>query len=197
MKLLKKIFNKDVIKNQRGSTLSITIIVIAVLSFSITAITKTTVNLSGSTTAELVAVNNESKGKALITQSINEFETYITATDSYTDFNNVEIGRLLRDYGVVITDDTSKFPQFGDLNGKTTKVYKFSFNLANGDTLYKYAYMSNSGSAVDTYLPFEFSIATEGDLILNGGYYDDISMYGKNIKGNIRNIGIIFINVFR
>ena len=180
-KLFKKLFHNKIINNQRGSTLSITIIVVAVLAFSITSITKMTVNLSGSTTAELEAVNDESIGKGLITQSIFEFEQYIVATNSYDDFNNIEISRILNTYNVIVTDETSNFPDFGDSNGNLTKVYKFAYTLLNGATLHKYAYMSNSGSSVDTFHPYEFTLGTEGDLILNGGYYDEIMMFGNNI----------------
>jgi hypothetical protein len=180
-KFLRKLFNKDILNNQRGSSLSITIVVIAVMAFSVTSITKLTVNLSSSTTAELESVNDESIGKGLITQAIADFETYITATDSYVDFNNTEIPRILNTYNVIVSDETDNFDDFGDNNGKLTKVYKFSFVLANGGTLYKYAYMSNSGSSYETFHPFDFSIGTEGDLILNGGFYDDVKMFGNSI----------------
>ena len=181
LRLIKKFFNKDIVNNQRGSTLSITIIVVAVLAFSITSITKATVNLSGSTTTEIKAVNNESEGKGLITQAIKEFEQYITDTDSYTDYNNTEIPRVLSTYNVIVSDETANFDGFGDRDGNETKVYKFSYILNQGDSLYKYAFMSNSGSSYETYHPFDFSIGTEGDLILNGGLYNDIKMFGENI----------------
>ena len=181
LRLIKKLFNKDIVNNQRGSTLSITIIVVAVLAFSITSITKATVNLSGSTTTEIKAVNNESEGKGLITQAIKEFEQYITDTDSYTDYNNTEIPRVLSTYNVIVSDETANFDGFGDRDGNETKVYKFSYILNQGDSLYKYAFMSNSGSSYETYHPFDFSIGTEGDLILNGGLYNDIKMFGENI----------------
>ena len=181
LRLIKKLFNKDIVNNQRGSTLSITIIVVAVLAFSITSITKATVNLSGSTTTEINAVNNESEGKGLITQAIKEFEQYITDTDSYTDYNNTEIPRVLSTYNVIVSDETANFDGFGDRDGNETKVYKFSYILNQGDSLYKYAFMSNSGSSYETYHPFDFSIGTEGDLILNGGLYNDIKMFGENI----------------
>ena len=179
--MFNKIFKNQILNNNRGSSLTITLVVIAVMAFSLTSITKMTINLSGSTTAELNSVADESLAKGLITQAISEFEDYIVATDSYTDFNNAEIPRILSELNVIVNDVTAQFPEFGDNAGRTTTVYKFAFDLDNGDTLYKYAYMSNMGSSVDTYLPFEFSIGTEGDLILNGGYYDEIKMFGERI----------------
>ena len=179
--MLKKLFDLSVLKNQKGSTLSITIIVVAVLAFSITAITNMSVNLSSSTTAVLNNTNDESTAKGLITQAISEFEQYIIDTNSYDDFNNVEIPRIQSELGVIVSDETDNFPDFGDFSGKLTKVYKFAYTLNNGSTIYKYAYMANSGSSLNTYFPYEYLLGTEGDLILNGGYYEDTMIFGKNI----------------
>lgn len=178
MKLMRKIFSNKITNNQKGSSLAITIIVIAVLAFSITSITTMTVNLSGATTAELRAVNNESIAKGLITAAIDEFQTFIDADGLPEDFDTLAI---LTKYNVLAADVTIQFPDFGDINGVISSVFKFEYGLTNGDTLYKLVYVSSSGTAFETDKPLEFGLATEGDLILNGGYYDEVKMFGENI----------------
>jgi hypothetical protein len=179
--MLKKIFNNRILNNQRGSTLTITIVVIAVLTFSITSITKLTINLSGSTSSYVDNVNDEAIGKGLIIEAIGQFQSYIDNSGTFEDFNNVEIPRLLSELTVIVEDVTDLFPEFGETAEATTMVYKFAYLLDNGDTLYKYVYVSTTGSSYDTYDPYEFALGTEGDLILNGGVYEDLMMFGNNV----------------
>ena len=74
LKKIKKFFSKSHIINHRGSVMSVALVVITVLSFSITTITHVSVNLAGSTTVQLEKVNNENTAKGLINQAIGEFE---------------------------------------------------------------------------------------------------------------------------
>lgn len=180
--MFKRLFNKfGILHNQKGSSLSTAIIVVAVLAFSVTTITRLTITLSGTTTTILENVNDEADGKGLITKAINDFEIYIEAGNSYDDYNTTQIPAVFTSIGVIVTDETDNFPDFGEGSGNLTKVYKFAYPLSQGDTIYKYVYVSSAGSTYETYHPFDFSIGTEGDLILNGGYYEDIKMFGNNI----------------
>ncbi len=169
--------------NERGSTLTMTIIVIAVLSFTVTTVTAASINLSGQVTHELDQANDESVAKALITQSISDLEDFVNNGGSFPDFNSNEIGRIYNDYQVIVNDVTSEYPDFDDSGTGDTisKVYKFSYALDNGNTLVKYAYLSSAGTSLDSPHPFSFSLGTNGDLILNGGYYDEIDLFGNNI----------------
>jgi hypothetical protein len=179
--LIKEKFKNSVIKNERGSTLTMTIIVIAVLSFTVTSITSSTINLSSATTVEIEQTFNESEAKGLITQSISELEAFMLDGGTYDGFNLTEISRIYNTYSVDVDDVTDQFPDFGDVNGAVTKVYRFAYLLDSGQELVKYAYLSVAGSNLDTPHPFEYSLGTNGDLILNGGYYDEVSMFGNNI----------------
>lgn len=181
IKWLQKRLKNDPVLNQRGSTLSMALIVIAVLSFTVTSVTGATITLSGTTQQELFNSNDESIGKGLITQGINDLETFLSNGGTYADFNATEIARLFSTYGLIVEDVTSTYPDFGLINGVESKVYKFSYNLSNGIKLVKLAYVSSSGSNVNTPHPFEFTLGTNGTLILNGGYYEEIDMFGKSI----------------
>ena len=181
MKFIKKLFNNNIITNEQGSTLSMAIIVIAVLSFTVTTVTGATISLSSTTTQQIENTNDESVGMGLITQALSEMEVYITAGGTYSDFNNIEAPRMLLDYSVDVTDVTAQFPDFGDVSGVESYVYRFAYTLSSGTDLVKYAYISVSGSTVSSPHPFQFSLGTNGDLVLNGGYYDEVDMFGNNI----------------
>lgn len=186
LKKIKRYFNKTYINNERGSVMSIALIVITILTFSITTITQVTVNLAGATTLEIQQVNSENEAKSLINISINEFKYYINDPDElgtfgdFTTFNNVEIGRISDEYGVVVTDVTIDLG-YGTSGNVDSVAYKFAHTLSNGATLYKYSIVSNYGTELLNFEPFDYSIGTNGTLILNGGRYTEMLMYGNKI----------------
>ncbi len=183
-KKIRKYFHNSPLNNERGSSLSVALIVIAILSFSMTTITGVNVNLAGSTTMKLDQVNNENVAKGLINQAISEFEAYVDSVDALDDFNDTEIPRILNDYGVVVTDETD-FPEneeFGSDGDHESRIYRFAFTLNDGKVIYKFEYVSNGGTAVENLNPFDFSLATNEHLIMNSGYYNEIQLYGDEVQ---------------
>ncbi len=182
MKKFKKLFKKSILNNERGSALVTAIAVITVLTFSLTTITQVTVNLSGATTLEIEQVNSDSTAKGLISIAINEFEEYIEFTDpgNYTAFDNTEIPRIFADYGVIVTDESAALG-YGEEGSSESAAYKFAVELPNDSVIYKLCFVSNVGSELVGFTPFEFSVGTNGTLILNGGRYDVEKIYGHDI----------------
>jgi len=183
-KKIKKYFQKSPINNERGSSISIALIVIAILTFSMTTITGVNVNLAGSTNIKLEQVSDENIAKGLINQAISEFESFVDSDAKLDEFNNTEIARILNDYGIVVTDETD-FPEneeFGSDGDHESRIYRFAYTLNNGSVLYKFEYVSNGGTAVENLNPFDFSLATNEKLILNSGFYDEITLYGNEVK---------------
>ena len=86
--------------------------------------------------------------------------------------------------GVGIINSTELFDGFGDNDNVNSRIYKFTYQMSNGQTLFKYSYISAVGSTVDTPHPFSFSVGTDADLVLNGGYYENVSLYGKNLSNH-------------
>ena len=177
-KYLKRLNNS----NERGSVLSIALIVIAILTFSITTITQVTVNLAGATTLEMQQVSTENNAKGLINIAISEFQYFIEDPDElgtegdYTTFINVHIPRIYNDYDVTVSEESNIVD--GEVQSAT---YKFTYSLPNGAILTKYAYVSNRGSELLNFEPFDYSLGTNGILILNGGRYDDMMIHGDEI----------------
>jgi hypothetical protein len=178
---LRKLFRNKLLNNQKGSTLTITLAVIAVLSFSVVSVTRLTVNLSNATSQHMQAANDEALGKALITKAISDMQLYITTEGSYDGFDTSVKPLIEDELGVGILNSTEFFDGFGDNGNVHSRIYKFSYAMTNGQTLFKYSYISAFGTTVDTPNPFSFSMGTDADLILNGGYYSNVDLYGKNI----------------
>ncbi len=178
---LKKILKKSLRSSERGSVMSVTLIVITILSFSITTITSISVNLAGSTTLKLEQVNDENTAKGLIRQAMSEFEATITVDEAYDNFVINEIPRILSDYGVIVTDETANIPEYGVFGEIESRAFKFAYLLKNGNYLVKYSFVSNYGSSVENFNPFDYSIGTSGTLLMNGGYYDEIIIFGQEI----------------
>lgn len=189
LKRIKKFFKKSPIKDNRGSVMSVALIVITILTFSMTSITTISVNLAGATKVKLAQVNEENTGKGTILQSISELKEYIESEGSITALDEVLATLTAYDKLTVsdVTDDLDYDPDddFGNGNdgpaGHESRIYKFAYELADGELLVKLAYVSNGGTAVAELNPFDFSLSTNEKLILNGGYYDEITLYGNDV----------------
>jgi len=180
-KKIKNFLKNSLKSNERGSVMSVTLIVITILAFSITTITSVTVNLAGSTTHKLEQVNDENTAKGLIRQAISEFEEVITVDEAYDNFILNHIPRILTDYNVIVTDETENIPEYGVFGEIESRAFRFAYLLNNGNYLVKYSYVSNFGSSVENFNPFDYSIGTSGTLLMNGGYYDEINIFGQEI----------------
>ncbi len=175
MKKFLKNLMKKFESNNRGSALTTSIVVMIVITLSVTAITNITINQLRSTSIKLDIVNEENIAKRLIQQAIGEFEVYPGDFDTY---EASEISNVLSTYGIVVTNVSS---QFGSTQSGVARVYKFSYTLDSGTILSMYSFASPSGSTADDFEPYSFSMATNGTLMLNGGYIENASLFGDDI----------------
>ena len=191
------------IKNERGSVLSVSLIVIALLSFSLSVVTGDTLNLTGQTTEVHENIQGTSYGKKILDMALEEMKEYILASSSsypVTDYLTNKAPEIETNYGVVSTDVTS----LEDLDPETQVAIKLSLALEDGITISRttfYTFISDTnnnltGSAAvaeilndpenfdpnDPYeINFYFSLVTSGDFIMNGGYYNFPALYAANV----------------
>lgn len=186
-KFLKKLKKKSN-QNQQGSVLVVALIVMVVLTASVTAITNLTIDQEYATQIKSETVFEETTGKSLIQLSISEFEAYIRLTEDFAAYDLVEIPLVETKYGVFVTDvsGTPGFEEFTVTTEGESKAYRFAYPISNGNTLVMYSYVSTTGSSVESFDPFDFSLGTNGDLILSGGYYGQANLFGENIYFGIR-----------
>lgn len=175
--------------NIRGSVLTVSLIVMVVLAASVSAIAQITANQLANTSIRLDDINDENTGKRLIQQSIAEFEAFLDpdmAPDGELD--SIEFNTMLANfavnYDVAVTNvsGTEGFENFGVTIEGESRAYRFAYTLDTGNLLVMYAFMSTVGIATEELDPFDFSLATNGDLILNGGFYRNAGFFGSNIR---------------
>lgn len=184
---IKKLGNK-------GSVLSTSIVVMVVLASSVAAITSIAIQTNKTANLKNEFLTDETTGMKLIEQSISEFEYFITNSTSDTEetifeiYERTVIPVVQSQYGVTVENVTSQYTEEGYTNdiNSTYKayVYRFSYQLESGNTLQMFSYVSSEGSTVnnagDPITPFSFSMGTNGDLILSGGYFDNPTELSDN-----------------
>ncbi len=134
------------VNNQKGSILSVAIIVIVILSFSITTATAYTANVATRTNTVVEQKSDTVLGETLIRQSIAEFKEFIDdlGPQSFTELDSTFsdtafIEYLYSTYDVVVTVNES----YTDTNGNTTaRVYRFSYTKPTGETIFKDLYVT-------------------------------------------------------
>jgi len=171
-------------QKQQGSILIIALVTMIVLSMSIAAIVQITINSYAATERKTELQNDQALGEVKIRQAMYEFETYMFTNKDFNmlDFN--EIPRILTDYGIVVTNvtGTAGFTQFGVTVDGESRAYKFEYPLvATGQTLVMYSYISTVGSIVAGITQYDFSIASNGYVVINSGFIDESSLFGNDI----------------
>jgi hypothetical protein len=187
-KLFKSLKNQSIKINQKGSVLAVTLIVMVVLTASVATVTSLTINQSVQTSIKQDAVVDEVQAKRLIQLAISKFEDFIITNEDFDAYENTEIPRALADYDVTVTNvtGTTGFEEFGLTNEGESRAYRFAYTLENEKVIVMYSYVSTTGSTVQAFNPFDFSLGTNGDLILTGGYYRDAAFFAENVYYNYR-----------
>ncbi len=176
--------------NEKGSVLAVTLVILVVLAASTATITQMTIFQAQATSIKLETVTDEVTAKRLIQQAASDFEDYIDTTGY--DFDGWEISTekttIQSIYNVTITDKSGElgFENFTTTPDGISKAYRFAYTLDNGIDLVMYVYISTVGSAVEQVSPFDYSLGTNGDLILTGTYLRDTSIFADSIYFNAR-----------
>jgi hypothetical protein len=174
------------LSNQRGNILTSAFIIMIVLSMSVMAIGRLALNQLNRANQQVESLTTNLFHQAMLEQSIYEFEEYLVATDY--DFTGYFIDKTtggITDYGVLVEDVSGTIDLYGDytdFDGTDEIVYRFTYSYNGGNSeLIMYSYMSKWGSDAENISPMDFQIATNGDLIINGGYLEDAQIFGDEI----------------
>lgn len=178
-KTLQKFFKKSFVSNERGSALAVTLIVITILTFAIANITSVSVNLAGTTTVLAEGITDDNTAKGYINQTIDEYKTYLINEGSYENYLNVV--RYDNVYGVQVTDVTTSTEGYESGDTVNNRVFRFAYPLSDGSELVKYVYSSYIGTELGGLKTFDFSIGTADDLVLNGGLFTGVKIYGDDV----------------
>lgn len=177
---------KRLLSNPRGSILPSAFIIMIVMSMSVMAIGRLALNQLNRSNQQVESLTTNLYHQAMLEQSIYEFEEYLVNTNY--DFTGYFIDKTtggVTDYGVLVEDvsgTTDLNGDYTDFDGTDEIVYRFTYSYNGGNSqLVMYSYMSKWGSNAEDINPDDFQIATNGDLIINGGYLEDAQIFGDEI----------------
>jgi len=189
--MFKKFFNSNVLNNENGSVLAVVFAVMAVLTLSLTAVTVMTVNTAKVTSFEVRKINSHNTGEGLINEAIEMLRDDITITQEFPtelQLNNIYVGSgldagTLDTYTVRVNDVTADHADegYGDFGDLKIHLFRFDFTLETGNLLVRYLHITTGSSSVESFNPFDYAMGTNGDLILGGGYYNDVKLFGRNV----------------
>lgn len=169
--------------NERGSILAVALIIVTVLTFSVTTITSMSVNLASTTSNEVQDLNEENEAKGKIRLAINQFETYLKDPGTFADFDGYNFlyeNNPDDTFGVTVTEETSNIEGLDDQGTVVARAYKFAVTLTDGRTVVMYDYVSDTGVETEAFGTFDYTIATNGDLVMAGGNYESDDFLGSN-----------------
>lgn len=189
--MFKKLFKSSVLSNESGSVLAVVFAVMAVLTLSLTAVTVMTVNTAKVTSFEVRKINSHNTGEGLINEAIEMLRDEITVTQEFPSdlaLNNIYVGSGLdagtdTTFTVRVNDVTAEHADegYGDFGDIRIHLFRFEFTLETGNLLVRYLHITTGASSIESFNPFDYAVGTNGDLVLGGGYYNDVKMFGKNV----------------
>ncbi|MCF7926083.1 MAG: hypothetical protein K9L74_00710 [Candidatus Izimaplasma sp.] len=172
----KKHILKIPISSERGSVLSMALVIIAVITFAATSVTSMSLNLTAQTREKVASETEESLAKVYINQAIIEFKDYV----NIVGLESVDLTTYTPKYFVIITEISAD--NYDDAtNGDYSRRYKFSFTNPDGTIFYKYLLISNSEFDPEDISVFDYTIGTNGKLYLNSGLFEEVSIFGGSI----------------
>lgn len=179
---LRKLFKS---LNQKGNVLGVSVMVMFVLAGSLATITTISVQQNKTTSIQMENTSDENVGMRLIQQAISDFEAYIIGNENEDLSEQEMMDKVESAYNVRVENVTE------EPITETAFKYRFEYTLNNGNILQMTSLASIEG-ATQNYTndgkpvtPFNYSIVTNGDLIVSGGYFDNPAVTGSDVPTNL------------
>jgi len=178
------------INNQKGSVLSVALIMITLLTFSLTQVSSYTFRVAENTNRTIERNDQENEARFRINQAMEYFkiETRAISQDLFENFEeNFEESTIIEDiydlYGVTVTD-SGKISSGDSEDEFIARTYDFSYTMENGQTLVRTLYATYGGQEFEEYRTYFFGMATNANVMLNGGEFIESHVYGRWINLN-------------
>lgn len=195
------------IRNEKGSVLSVAIIMIALLSFSLTSLTAYTYRTAENTNRVTEENSRDSEGKRLVneavarlkstintnieTEGIEWFKAMTTESTAYDDFKNdgedgiKAIEDSLTDEdgsGITITESDADGEQVFLPDGVHQIGFRVAFPLRDGREVIRNVYFTDQGVEYENFNAFDYTMGSSESVALNGGnYVDSATIYGERM----------------
>lgn len=195
------------IRNEKGSVLSVAIIMIALLSFSLTSLTAYTYRTAENTNRVTEENSRDSEGRRLVneavarldstiksnieTDGIEWFEAMTTDPTAYMDFENDETDgiKAIEDSltseggpGITITESEDRY----DSEFLPPDIHQIGFRIAypltDSREVVRYVYFTDQGLQYEEFDAFDYTMGSNESVALNGGNYtESTTIYGERI----------------
>lgn len=189
------------INNEKGSVMSVAIIVIAILSFSLTSLTAYTYRNASNTnrvieseTSEAVAKRLVNEGLAQLQASIDQkkeeegiqwFQALTTDPSALMDFEYDSVDGIVaieNALGVNIEKVSDQNDTVDTANSLHQIVFRIAYGTSDSREVVKYLYYTDFGAQYEELDAFEYEMGTNGAVALNGGdYKESTQIYGKSV----------------
>jgi hypothetical protein len=157
-----------------------------ILGLAVSGIAQLTVTQYITTSQKIDSINQDMLGEALLEEAVYNFESYLVNNaydfEGYMDDmtnNGVTPTGILVNHVSGTTDTNGDYTGY---DGLENRAYRFTYTYNDGNSfMVLYAFISNTGTYTESLDPFDFQLATNGYLILNGGYMRSPQYFGDTI----------------
>ena len=181
------------LKNEKGSVMTVAVIMIALLSFSLTSVTAYTFRTAENTNRVIEDNTTDSNAKRLVSEALVRFEREINALveehglEIYREFDdNYEdeaiIEEIEADLGVAIRLAPEKYDSEDVLEGVHARAYRIAYPISESREIVRYIYFTDYGVEYEEFDAFTYSIGSSENVVLNGGeYLESADVYGSHL----------------
>ncbi len=144
------------VKNERGSVMSIALIVLTILTFSISSVSVYTYNVASRSNSEIQSRNENDLARSIINASMSEIKNYIVSNPSLAPFD-VETIKYIDDEKISVLESWYEYyedeERFGLRVGKPiettekTILYRVRYDKLDGETVFRELFISLEESA--------------------------------------------------
>ena len=138
------------LRNEKGSVMSVVVIVVALLSFAITSATAYTYNVVSRTQTQVEIQSSDRLARTLINQSIAEFRDYVQEInpDTFAELHGYQETQTFIDY-LFNTYNVSLNIQQDLVEEGQGRIYRFSYVQESGTTIFRDLHVTLDPTATD------------------------------------------------
>lgn len=181
------------LKNEKGSVMSVAIIMIALLSFAVTSVSAYSYRTAANTNRIVEDNESTNQAKRLISEAMAQFREKVDelVADHGTDIISEqeketfdeEMDATYEDIktrlGVEIREAPERFDSSSVSTELNANAFRFSFSLGNDRDMVKYLFLTDYEVEWEAYDAFEYSIGSSANVVINGGHYENSTdIYG-------------------
>ncbi|MFW5914136.1 MAG: hypothetical protein ACOCSM_03635 [Bacillota bacterium] len=182
--------------NEKGSVMSVAVIMIALLSFALTSVTAYSFRTAENTNRTVESNELSNRGKRLVSEAMVRFEEAVEQLVEDEGSDIISEGRetefwdemfpvvedIEDELGVKIRESEEKIDGALESLDVGSKAFRFAYPLTEERSMVKYLFLSDYGTEWEAYDAFQYSIGSSENVVINGGGYNQSAdIYGHRL----------------